>query len=99
MSGWDLPTVAGPLPRVVAEQGSCRTLDLAIFFDDDNPKPAQRVCYGCPVRQECLDYALDTHQDQGVWGSMTPKQRKDHANRERKRSWRSARRVAGLPVR
>lgn len=31
---------------------------------------AKRVCAGCPVVEECLDYALKTRQDFGVWGGM-----------------------------
>jgi len=29
---------------------------------------AKAVCAGCKVRQQCLDYALDTGQQDGIWG-------------------------------
>lgn len=37
------------------------------------------LCQGCPVRAECLDYAMTWEKDArwrfGVWGGMTPHQR------------------------
>ncbi len=43
---------------------------------------ALRLCEGCMVVTECLDYALTTNQEFGVWGGMTPTQREDHARKE-----------------
>jgi len=31
---------------------------------------AKAVCGSCPVRQRCLDYALDTRQAYGIWGGL-----------------------------
>ena len=31
---------------------------------------AKKVCGGCPVRGECLTWALDTGQGAGVWGGL-----------------------------
>jgi WhiB family transcriptional regulator, redox-sensing transcriptional regulator len=31
---------------------------------------AKAVCSSCPVRQRCLDYALDTRQAYGIWGGL-----------------------------
>lgn len=43
---------------------------------------AQAVCVKeCPVRLQCLDYALRAGETEGVWGGMTPSQR--HALRRR----------------
>lgn len=36
---------------------------------------AVEVCAGCPVRDDCLSYALDQGIDQGVWGGTGPKTR------------------------
>jgi len=30
----------------------------------------------CPVRRECLDYAVDSGEDWGIWGGATPNQRR-----------------------
>lgn len=37
---------------------------------------ARAVCAGCPVKAECLDYALRHHERLGVWGGTTEKQRR-----------------------
>lgn len=34
------------------------------------------VCAGCPVREECLAYALERRMVDGLWGGMTPGMRK-----------------------
>lgn len=36
---------------------------------------AKAVCGGCPVRQRCLDYALDTRQAYGIWGGLGEEER------------------------
>jgi WhiB family transcriptional regulator, redox-sensing transcriptional regulator len=36
---------------------------------------AKSICYGCPVREECLIYAIVTGQRYGIWGGMTPRER------------------------
>lgn len=35
---------------------------------------AERVCGTCPVRDECLDWALGRN-DAGIWGGLTPDER------------------------
>lgn len=36
---------------------------------------AKSVCYLCPVRQECLEYAILSEERWGVWGGMTAPER------------------------
>lgn len=36
---------------------------------------ARRVCETCPVRIECLDYALRANEVHGMWGGKTPDER------------------------
>lgn len=38
-------------------------------------RAAKSVCEVCPVRQECLDWAVDTNQDFGIWGGATERER------------------------
>lgn len=40
-------------------------------------KIALSFCAVCPVRQECLDFALETNQEHGIWGGLTVKARKN----------------------
>lgn len=37
---------------------------------------AVKVCGECPSKQACLEFALDAHIPHGVWGGLTPDQRK-----------------------
>jgi len=45
-------------------------------------KEAKRICRDCPVRRECLEYALATPVDQGVWGGMTERERRSYRRRQ-----------------
>ena len=37
---------------------------------------AQTVCAKCPVQDECLQFALATNQDSGIWGGTTEEERR-----------------------
>ena len=41
----------------------------------DDPAPALAYCRACPVRLDCLDFALDTRSDHGIYGGLTEQQR------------------------
>jgi len=43
--------------------------------DNKLVKKAQMICRRCPVRQECLDYAMTNGEGWGVWGATTPRMR------------------------
>ena len=61
-----------------ADHGSCVGRDPDIFFPERGADTGQARahCRACPVRSECLDYALETRQKFGVWGGLTPAQRR-----------------------
>jgi WhiB family transcriptional regulator, redox-sensing transcriptional regulator len=50
---------------------------------------ALRVCNACPVRQECLDYALEAREGFGMWGGKTRPERQTIL-RERRQAAREA---------
>jgi WhiB family redox-sensing transcriptional regulator len=60
-------------------QASCRGLGFDAWFSTDEvgeeTDAARRVCAGCPVRPECLDYALDCSIRHGLWGGLSPSER------------------------
>lgn len=40
----------------------------------EDPEPARAVCSGCPVRERCLEHALEA-REVGVWGGTTDRER------------------------
>jgi WhiB family redox-sensing transcriptional regulator len=37
---------------------------------------AKSVCCQCPVTVECLEFALETNQDTGIWGGNSEDERR-----------------------
>jgi len=73
------------------DRALCRDTDPELFFPVGTTgmalvqiDKARRVCGGCEVRSECLDYALETNQDSGVWGGLSEEERR--AIRRQRRS-------------
>jgi WhiB family redox-sensing transcriptional regulator len=65
-------------------RAACRAEDPELFFPISATGPGQvqqdqakAVCGRCPVRPDCLDYALRTGQDHGIWGGTDPDERRD----------------------
>ena len=57
-------------------QGLCRGATIDFFPSDGVAvEAAQRVCMVCPVRLECLEYALVHHIEHGVWGGASERER------------------------
>lgn len=63
----------------------CAQTDPESFFPElgGSTKDPKRVCAVCPVKSECLQYALDTDQRFGVWGGTSEVERR-RMRRERK---------------
>ena len=79
-------------PNDWRKDAACRDLETAVFFPDTEEEAAAAVavCATCPVREACLEFALVTRQDDGVWGGLTESERK----RLRRRRQEAARRTA-----
>lgn len=91
-----------PGPRIVesSDDGSwrdsaaCRDTDPDLFFPMGTTGPAveqieaaKEICRTCDVQADCLEFALSTNQEQGVWGGTS----EDERRRIRKR-WIARRR-------
>jgi WhiB family redox-sensing transcriptional regulator len=48
-----------------------------------NIRTARQICESCDVRVECLEYAIEAEEVHGIWGAMTPEQRKTETRRRR----------------
>ncbi|MDQ5816234.1 MAG: WhiB family transcriptional regulator [Actinomycetota bacterium] len=51
--------------------------DPDLWFPErgQSAEPARRICARCPVRPECLHWALEK-DELGVWGGLSPRERK-----------------------
>jgi WhiB family redox-sensing transcriptional regulator len=60
------------------DQAACRGTDTEIFYpaNQDEEAEALSICATCPVRAQCLDYAIFNRETYGIWGGMTPEQRR-----------------------
>jgi WhiB family transcriptional regulator, redox-sensing transcriptional regulator len=69
----------------------CRGVNPEEFFPTGTigVEAAQRVCAECPVRVECLEYALAERIDQGVWGGASQRERRRILRRRRAEAARS----------
>ena len=58
--------------------GLCGQTDPELFFPEKggSVRAAKAVCAGCPVRAECLEYALAHDERYGVWGGTSERERR-----------------------
>ena len=78
-------------------EAACQSTDPELFFATGQngesqalTAAAKRICRGCPVRTQCLEFALAARLEHGVWGGLTEEERRSlRRSRQRK-----ARRVA-----
>jgi WhiB family redox-sensing transcriptional regulator len=74
--------VAAPEPDegVLAwqDQALCAQTDPEAFFPEKggSTREAKRICVGCEVKQECLEYALMQDERFGIWGGLSERERR-----------------------
>ena len=64
------------------DRAACLDEDPELFFPIGNTEPAFRqieearaVCLRCEVMEICLNWAMETRQEAGVWGGQSAEQR------------------------
>jgi WhiB family redox-sensing transcriptional regulator len=59
------------------EGAACADVADVDFFSDDAASVlrAKAICASCPVLDDCLSFAIETNQSDGVWGATTPAER------------------------
>ncbi|MFC9343230.1 WhiB family transcriptional regulator [Streptomyces sp. NPDC057020] len=73
---------------------ACQDVDPDLFFPVGTGAPAlvqveeaKDICRGCPVREACLDWAMDdSRQVTGVWGGLDENERRALKRRLRNRA-------------
>lgn len=61
------------------QQGACLGHNPDLFFPErgerEQAREAKAVCAACPVKAECLAFALDTGLHYGIWGGTSERER------------------------
>ncbi len=60
------------------ERALCAQTDPEAFFPEKggSTREAKKVCTGCEVRAECLEYALANDERFGIWGGLSERERR-----------------------
>lgn len=68
------------------ERAMCKDVDQELFYYPDEERgstknarihAAKAVCKTCTVKQECLAWAERVPEAYGIWGGLTPEERKE----------------------
>lgn len=61
-----------------ADRALCAQTDPEAFFPEKghSTREAKATCAACPVRTQCLEYALDHSERFGIWGGLSEKERR-----------------------
>ncbi len=65
-------------PESWHERALCAQTDPEAFFPEKggSTREAKKVCVGCEVRTECLEYALSNDERFGIWGGLSERERR-----------------------
>ena len=60
------------------DRALCAQTDPEAFFPEKggSTREAKKICLGCEVRSECLDYALAKDERFGIWGGLSERERR-----------------------
>jgi WhiB family redox-sensing transcriptional regulator len=75
----DLPSIFGlGDEQSWQERALCAQTDPEAFFPEKggSTREAKKICVGCEVRGECLEYALSNDERFGIWGGLSERERR-----------------------
>ena len=60
------------------ERALCAEIDPEAFFPEKggSTREAKKICTGCEVKAECLEYALSNDERFGIWGGLSERERR-----------------------
>lgn len=69
----------------------CAQVDPEMFYPEkgEGTKDARDLCAACPLRQECLEFALANKEEYGVWGGLGAGERKALLRQRARSAWGS----------
>jgi WhiB family redox-sensing transcriptional regulator len=62
------------------QRANCRGKGTNLFYPEtggSTVQKAKRICRDCPVREPCLEYALQQEDLHGIWGGLSPDEREE----------------------
>ncbi len=72
------PSWSAGLDESWRQDALCAETDPEAFFPEKggSTREAKRVCIGCSVRMECLEFALAGDERFGIWGGLSERERR-----------------------
>lgn len=63
------------------DRAACLGCDTNLWYGERGgdytvSRQSKAVCFACPVRQQCLDYAIDNNEEYGIWGGLSETERR-----------------------
>jgi WhiB family transcriptional regulator, redox-sensing transcriptional regulator len=60
------------------QEALCAETDPEAFFPEKggSTREAKKICTGCEVKGECLEYALEHDERFGIWGGLSERERR-----------------------
>jgi WhiB family redox-sensing transcriptional regulator len=73
-----LDGLAGEDAQSWQERALCAETDPEAFFPEKggSTREAKKICTGCEVKAECLEYALANDERFGIWGGLSERERR-----------------------
>ncbi|MBM7414282.1 WhiB family redox-sensing transcriptional regulator [Rhodococcus sp. PvP016] len=73
-----VPGDMDPLEDQWQERALCAQTDPEAFFPEKggSTREAKRICLGCEVKDDCLEYALAHDERFGIWGGLSERERR-----------------------
>ena len=71
------------------DQSACGGEDTNLWYPEKGQSPSKKaigLCYSCPVKEACLEYAIENEERFGIWGGLTPNERKKIVNERLRRN-------------
>lgn len=84
---WTERNVYWPDTPAWKASAECADLPTELFYPDTGAQSvpvvaiAKSVCARCPVREQCLEHAVDTNERWGIWGGLTYTERRTERRR------------------
>ncbi|MGH2806655.1 MAG: WhiB family transcriptional regulator [Actinomycetota bacterium] len=70
------------------DRAACKRIQVELFFPpaEQEADDAKAICATCEVRQPCLEFAIAAGERFGVWGGLTPQERRSLIAKRRSRA-------------